>query len=108
MAELVKCFGNLCLILSLTVISAIAQESPRLLLLDSPVERELAGGQREAFTIKLAANQIARVRVEQKGIDVLVSVVAPDGAKLFDVDRPTGAAGEETIILKLDPDGGAE
>jgi C-terminal processing protease CtpA/Prc len=105
MAKLVKCFGNLCLILSLTVISAIAQESPRLLLLDSPVERELAGGQREAFTVKLAANQIARVRVEQKGIDVLVSVVAPDGAKLFDVDRPTGAAGEETATIAAQQSG---
>jgi C-terminal processing protease CtpA/Prc len=105
MAKLVKCSGTHCLILSLTVISAIAQEPPRLLLLDSPIERELAGGQTQVYTVRLAANQIARVRAEQKGIDVLVSVVAPDGAKLFDVDSPSGAGGDETATIAAQQSG---
>ncbi len=87
------------LILFLCVINAVAQEQPRPLLLNSPIERELAGGQTHVYTIKLDANQIARVVAEQKGIDVVVSIIAPDGAKLFEVDSPNGAAGDEPAAI---------
>src|SRR5262249_59497592 len=34
-------------------------------------------------------------QMTQKGIDVVVSVIAPDGVKLFEVDSPNGSAGGE-------------
>jgi C-terminal processing protease CtpA/Prc len=84
-----------CLILFLSVITSIAQEPPPVLVLNSPIERELSGGQTHAYTVELKANQIARVIAEQKGVDVVLSIIGPDGAKLFDVDSPNGSAGDE-------------
>jgi len=52
------------------------------------------------FTLK--ANQIARIIAEQKGVDLTLSVLAPDGTKLFDVDSQNGAQGGEpaTIVAR--------
>src|SRR5215510_418083 len=99
MNKLLSLSWRLYLILILSVISAVAQEPPRSLVPDSPIERELSGGQIHAYTIKLTANQIARVITEQKGIDVIVSVIAPDGVKLFEVDSPNGSAGDEPATI---------
>jgi hypothetical protein len=84
-----------CLILFLSVITSVAQQPPRALVRNSPIEGELSGGQTHAYTIELKANQIARVIAEQKGVDVVLSIIGPDGAKLFDVDSPNGSAGDE-------------
>src|SRR5437763_17023810 len=40
------------------------------LKLGVPVERELAGGQSHYFQVSLAAGQYAKVKIEQRGIDV--------------------------------------
>ena len=87
------------LMVCLCVINAVAQEQTRPLLPDSPIERELSGGQTHVYTIKLDANQIARVIAEQKGVDVVVSIIAPGGAKLFEVDSPNGMAGDEPVAI---------
>jgi C-terminal processing protease CtpA/Prc len=96
---------RLYLILILSVVSAVAQEPPRSLVPEAPIERELSGGQTHAYTIRLTANQIARVIAEQKGIDVIVSVIAPDGVKLFEVDSPNGSAGEEPATIAAQQNG---
>src|SRR5215813_3820043 len=105
MDKLLSLSMRLYLILILSVISAVAQEPPRSLVSDSPIERELSGGQIHAYTVRLTANQIARVIAEQKGIDVVVSVIAPDGVKLFEVDSPNGSAGEEPATIAAQQNG---
>src|SRR2546421_12091728 len=52
-----------------------------------PVERELAGGQTHTYQIKLTAGQVFRVGVEQKGIDVALTLAGPDGKQLIESDR---------------------
>jgi C-terminal processing protease CtpA/Prc len=99
MHKLPSLLSCLYLMLFLCVINAVAQEQTRPLLPNSPIERELAGGQTHVYTIKLDAGQMARVIAEQKGIDVVVSVIAPDGAKLFEVDSPNGTAGDEPAAI---------
>lgn len=89
----------LCLILSLDPLNSIAQEQPRTLILNSRIERELAGGQKHNYALNLKSNQIARVIVEQRGVDVVVGVISPDGKKLFEVDSPTGTQGDETATI---------
>ncbi|HMB30029.1 MAG TPA: hypothetical protein VKS99_18100, partial [Blastocatellia bacterium] len=66
------------------------------------MERELSGGQTHAYMFTLKANQIARIIAEQKGVDLTLSVLAPDGTKLFDVDSQNGAQGGEpaTIVAR--------
>jgi hypothetical protein len=41
--------------------------------------RELKGGQSHSYEISIAAGQYAHVVVDQKGIDVVVKLFAPDG-----------------------------
>ncbi len=93
---------KLLLLTCLCLLPAFAQEQPQPRELAKPVERELSGGQTHVYTLTLNANQIARVVAEQKGIDLRLSALAPDGTKLFDVDSPNGAQGEEpaTIVAR--------
>ncbi len=91
--------GRLLVGLGLCLATVGAQAPPVSLVMSKPVERELAGGQTHVYTLTLAANQIARVVAEQKGVDLVLSIVAPDGARLFDVDSPTGAAGAESATV---------
>ena len=80
----------------------------RSLVFDSPIERELSGGQIHTYTISLTGNQIARVIAEQREIDIVVSVIAPDGVKVFEVDSPNGSngwAGEEIATIAAQQNG---
>jgi len=83
------------------------------------VKRELTGGQRHIYQIKLRADQFLKVIVEQQGIDVVAQVLGPDGAQILEVDsesRPRGqeqaslapeAAGDYRLIVKPKQDGSA-
>src|SRR5215470_4589251 len=62
-----------------------------------PIERELAGGQSHSYQIALTEGQYLRVVVEQRGVDVVVTLLSPDGKKLIDVDSPNGAQGPEPL-----------
>ncbi|MFN0107283.1 MAG: CHAT domain-containing tetratricopeptide repeat protein [Blastocatellia bacterium] len=63
------------------------------------LERELAGGQSHSYRITLAQGQYLEAIVEQRGIDVVVVVVAPDGQKLLEVDSPNGTQGPEPVWM---------
>ncbi len=67
-----------------------------------PVERQLSGGQAQAYRLKLEAGQFLRAIVEQRGIDVLVKLFGPDGKQLLEVDSPNGTEGPEPISFIAD------
>ena len=69
---------------------------PRLEL-GKPLERELAGGQSHAYSVTLSAGQYLHVVVEQRGIDVVVTLFGPAGQKLLEVDSPNGDQGPESL-----------
>jgi CHAT domain-containing protein/Tfp pilus assembly protein PilF len=62
-----------------------------------PIERELPGGQSHSYKITMAAGQFLEIAVEQRGIDVMVTLFAPDGEKKSEVDSPTGTGGSELV-----------
>ncbi len=62
-----------------------------------PIERELAGNQAHSYQLKLTAGQYLHVVVEQRGIDVVVTLFGPDGKKLAEVDSPNGTQGPEPV-----------
>ncbi len=64
-----------------------------------PVERELRGGEKHDYPLRLDAGEYALVVVEQRGIDVVVGAYAPDGAKIAEVDSPNGANGPEPVPI---------
>ncbi len=71
----------------------------RRLEIGKPIEREMRGGQSHTYQIALDAGQYLYVVVEQRGIDVAVQVIAPDGKPLMEVDSPNGAQGDEPVML---------
>ncbi|MCI0423222.1 MAG: hypothetical protein L0312_29030, partial [Acidobacteria bacterium] len=62
-----------------------------------PIERELAGGRAHSYQVTLASNQYLYVVVDQRGIDVVVTLFGPDDKKLIEVDSPNGAQGPEPV-----------
>ncbi|HZM86878.1 MAG TPA: erythromycin esterase family protein [Blastocatellia bacterium] len=63
------------------------------------LEGEMAAGEVHAYRIDLEAGQFLRAVVNQRGIDLVVSVIGPDGQKIAEVDSPTGANGPEPVTL---------
>lgn len=70
-----------------------------------PVERELSGGQSHSYRIALASGQYIHVLVDQRGIDVVVTLFAPDGKQIVEVDSPNGIQGPEPLSAIADVSG---
>ena len=79
--------------------AAAAQSAPAALEVGKPITRELKGGEVHAYAVQLEAGQYARVSVDQEGIDILVAVFGPDGAKVEEVDGFNGALGFEPVYF---------
>ncbi|HEX8266323.1 MAG TPA: CHAT domain-containing protein [Pyrinomonadaceae bacterium] len=75
------------------------QQEDAELKLGKPIERNLAGNEAHSYKIVLAANQYLHVVVDQRGIDVVVALFAPDGKKMTEVDSPNGTHGLEPISV---------
>jgi CHAT domain-containing protein len=71
-----------------------------------PVEREIKGGETHTYRITLEASQYLGLAVEQRGIDVTVRVVGPDGAaRSLEVDDVGDAPGFESVDVVADAAG---
>jgi tetratricopeptide (TPR) repeat protein len=81
---LVLCLGSVAL--------AQATDNPTTLVPGQPVERQIAGGQSHTYQITLAAGQFVCVVVEQRGMDVKLSLAGADGKPLIESDL-TGIIG---------------
>ena len=106
-------FGLMMLSLMLLVVcvlvaeSAAAQNKLEVQTLEpgKPIEREMAGGQSHNYQITLSAGQYLKVIVDQRGIDVVVTLFAPDGKQLLEVDSPNGTDGPEPLAWVADLNG---
>lgn len=79
-----------------------AQENARLLEPDKPIEQELAGGNTHLYRVSLAAGQFVDVTADQRGIDVVLILLGPDGKQLLEVDSPNGSRGRESLSFLAD------
>ncbi len=61
------------------------------------IESELKGGEAHVYSFRIVSGQFARVIVHQRGIDVVVRVIAPDGTTVADMDSPNGTYGPERV-----------
>jgi CHAT domain-containing protein len=68
-------------------------------------ERELSGGQVDAYEIELAAGQYLFASFDQRGIDIVVEVFGPDRRQLLWADRPYDAVGAERVYLVAETGG---
>jgi hypothetical protein len=61
--------------------------------LGKTVERELASQQKHVYKIQITANQYLQISLEQKGIDVALTLIGPDNSPITEVDAPNGRQG---------------
>jgi CHAT domain-containing protein/Tfp pilus assembly protein PilF len=73
--------------------------------LREPIEKELAAGEVHSYSARVTAGQVLDLVVEQRGVDVVVNVSAPDGKKVTEVDSPNGADGPELVLLAVEATG---
>src|SRR5262249_18319951 len=64
-----------------------------------PVARTMARGQVHTFSVPLRQDDFAQVIVDQKGVDVIVRVISPDGKTVEEFDSPNGAIGPENVSV---------
>jgi len=62
------------------------------------LEREIKGGETQEFVVSLKQRDFLRVDVEQKGIDIAVTLLAPDGKNLLTIDSPNDQYGPELVV----------
>src|SRR5215467_605098 len=78
-----------------------------LLKLRVPVERTLEGNARDTYGAELAAGECASITVEQRGIDVVVSVLDASGGVVATIDDEVRRDGREHVTLVADSAGTA-
>jgi hypothetical protein len=63
------------------------------------IERTISRGQLQRFSITLEKGQYLQLAVEQKGIDVVIRVMSPEGRLLGEFDSPNGDEGLESVTI---------
>ena len=63
----------------------------------TPIERQISVGQTHTFSVTAPEDNLVQITVEQRGIDVVVSIHSPGGKKLGEYDSPNGADGPENV-----------
>jgi len=64
-----------------------------------PIERELAGGDFHVYAVQLSPGQLLSGVVDQRGIDLVVTLYGPDSKEVRKLDSPNGANGPEAIAF---------
>jgi CHAT domain-containing protein len=63
------------------------------------VTRDLSGGQSHSYPARLATGQYLQVTVDQRGCDVAVVLLGPDGALQAESDFDSGLRGQEILSM---------
>ena len=81
--------------------SVTAQANPQeVTTLDTtkPVEREIKGGETQIYQVRLASGQFINISVDQRGLDVAVDLMDPNGKQINTQDGPNGRYGPESVV----------
>jgi CHAT domain-containing protein/tetratricopeptide (TPR) repeat protein len=61
--------------------------------------REMAAGETHRYAVELRAGEYLQVRVEQRNVDVVQTLTAPDGAVVIETDSPSGINGPDPLAV---------
>lgn len=105
-----SCYGFQSLLLPppLTAANRVAQQNligAPTLELGKPSEREIAGDAVHSYQLTLTAGQYIRVIVNQRGIDLVVTVYGSDGKQIVEVDSNDALNGPEPVSLVAETSG---
>jgi hypothetical protein len=70
------------------------QPTPQRLEKDRPIERSIGGAGSHNYALRMKKGQFCYTEIDQRGVDVVVRVFAPDGKRLQEIDSPNGFTGE--------------
>jgi erythromycin esterase len=70
-----------------------------------PIERTMRGGEVHRYQISLTAGHYLNLVVDQRGIDVVVIALGPDGTMIREVDSPNGSQGPEPLDIVVSTSG---
>ena len=73
--------------------------------LGKPIEREMTASDTHFYQIALITGQFLLAVIDQRGIDVVVTVFDPDGKKISEIDSPNGVQGPEPVNIKANSSG---
>src|SRR5262249_30253531 len=82
-----------------------SQTAPSPLELSKPIERTINAGEAHSYTLTLTAGQYAHITVDQRDVDVVVSIYTPEGTKVAQVDSPNGTYGIEPVSVVAETTG---
>lgn len=95
------------LVISPTVENAAAADlsdaSP--LPLNVPATRKFRGGERHRFSVAANTGEALEIVADKKGVDIGLTIFAPDNTKISVSDAPSGFAGRETLFFIAEKSG---
>lgn len=105
-----KLRNNIIILLALLLTSGVSQglrsqDKQSVLPKGQRVTGLLKTGEKHRFTVKLEKDQFAFFRLEQNGVDAMITTLDPDGKKIGSFDSPNGRKGDELVTLFSDKKG---
>jgi len=85
---------SICLSLLLITAPASRQEST-VLEPGKPIEKSLSGGETHSYRVTIGSAQLLRVVAVQRGVDVAIKILSPEGQSLTEVNLIADAKGQE-------------
>jgi CHAT domain-containing protein len=82
-----------------------SQTDVRKLEAGRPIEREIAGDESHLYEIALTAGEYLNAIVDQRGIDIAVKIIGPDGKQIFEFNSESRKQGQETVTLVAEETG---
>jgi hypothetical protein len=92
-------FTPVALVPTLLAAATLNAQSATPLTPGTPVERQIAGGGLDHFTLQLAQGEVLDAMAMQNGIDLVLTARGPDGQQVDFMDSPNGTNGPERIWL---------
>lgn len=80
---------------------AASQENTRTLTPGQSIDGQLRGGEAHSYALKLGAGQFFRVVLEQKGIDLTLTLYALDGRAVISINDAGDSQARETLALAI-------
>jgi tetratricopeptide (TPR) repeat protein len=89
----------------LCVLPLVGQTPSTKLELGKPLGRQIKGGETNWFEFEVKAGFYARIEVEQKNIEVIVSLLAPEGKQVIEMRGDHGSMWRESLSCIADKNG---
>ena len=112
---------SLGIIFLLAPLAFYAQKAPSELVINTPINTEFNKGSAKGghgqhgekpasetsvfFTVRLSANQTARIEAEHDGMDILVFGFNPAGERYFSIESPSGKTGKKIFLVPAESEG---